>query len=64
MKFIADMGISPKTVGFLRDLGNQAAHLHEEGPDRLMENLPITLYFLPRRLVFKYTYLKNKPESS
>ena len=37
MKFIADMGISPKTVSFLRDLGYQAVHLHEEGLDRLTD---------------------------
>ncbi len=35
MKFLADMGISPGTVAFLRDLGYEAIHLHEEGLDRL-----------------------------
>jgi len=35
MKFLANMGISPDTVKFLRDLGYEAAHLHEEGLDRL-----------------------------
>jgi predicted nuclease of predicted toxin-antitoxin system len=35
MKFLADMGISPVTVGFLRGLGHEAVHLHEEGLDRL-----------------------------
>ncbi len=37
MKFIADMGISPKTVSFLRDLGYQAVHLHQECLDRLTD---------------------------
>ncbi len=37
MKFIADMGISPKTVSFLQDLGYQAVHLHQEGLDRLTD---------------------------
>ncbi len=35
MKFLADMGISPKTVAFLRKQGHEAVHLHEEGLDRL-----------------------------
>lgn len=35
MKFLADMGISPKTVTFLRSLGYEAFHLHEQGLDRL-----------------------------
>jgi predicted nuclease of predicted toxin-antitoxin system len=35
MKFIANMGVSPLTVTFLRDQGHAAVHLHEEGLDRL-----------------------------
>jgi predicted nuclease of predicted toxin-antitoxin system len=35
MKFLADMGISPRTVTFLRELGHEAVHLHEEGLERL-----------------------------
>ena len=35
MRFLADMGISPKTVGFLRELGHEVVHLHEEGLDQL-----------------------------
>jgi predicted nuclease of predicted toxin-antitoxin system len=38
MKFLADMGISPKTVSFLQNLGYQAAHLHQEGLDRLSDS--------------------------
>ncbi len=38
MRFLADMGISPKTVSFLRDLGHQAVHLHEEGLARLSDS--------------------------
>ena len=37
MRFLADMGISPRTVGFLRDMGYDAAHLHDEGLDRLSD---------------------------
>ena len=35
MKFLADMGISPRSVAFLRDLGVEAVHLHELGLERL-----------------------------
>jgi predicted nuclease of predicted toxin-antitoxin system len=37
MKFLADMGISPRTVAFLRDLGHDAVHLHEQGLGRLSD---------------------------
>ncbi len=39
MKFLADMGISPRTIAFLRELGYDAVHLHEEGLDRLADPL-------------------------
>jgi predicted nuclease of predicted toxin-antitoxin system len=35
MKFLADMGISPRSVAFLRDIGVEAVHLHELGLDQL-----------------------------
>ncbi|RMH82023.1 MAG: hypothetical protein D6681_17545 [Calditrichaeota bacterium] len=35
MRFLADMGISPKTVAFLREQGQEAVHLCEEGLKRL-----------------------------
>ncbi len=35
MKFLADMGISPKTVIFLHGLGHDAVHLSEQGLERL-----------------------------
>ncbi len=38
MKFLANMGISPVTVGFLRQLGHDALHLHEAGLDRLPDS--------------------------
>jgi predicted nuclease of predicted toxin-antitoxin system len=37
MKFLANMGISPITVQFLRDTGHEALHLHEQGLDRLSD---------------------------
>ena len=38
MKFLADMGISPKTVLFLRNLGYEATHLTEEGLHRMTDS--------------------------
>ncbi len=35
MRFLADMGISPHTVALLRSLEHDAAHLYEEGLNRL-----------------------------
>ena len=37
MKFLADMGISPKTMSFLENLGYQTIHLHQEGLDKLSD---------------------------
>jgi len=37
MKFLADMGISPKTVSFLTDLGYDAVHLFDEGLERMTD---------------------------
>ncbi len=38
MKFLADMGISPKTVEFLKQMGHSAIHLHSEGLDTLPDS--------------------------
>jgi predicted nuclease of predicted toxin-antitoxin system len=37
MKFLADMGISLRTVVFLRELGHDAVHLFEQGLGRLSD---------------------------
>lgn len=37
MKFLADMGISPKTVNFLKTHGYEAIHLRSLGLDRLAD---------------------------
>lgn len=37
MRFLANMGISPVTVDFLRSHRHDAIHLHEEGLDRLSD---------------------------
>jgi predicted nuclease of predicted toxin-antitoxin system len=38
MKFLADMGISPRTVTWLRNAGYDAVHLGEEGLERLADD--------------------------
>ncbi len=38
MKFLADMGISPRTVNWLRNRGYDAIHLVEEGLERLPDD--------------------------
>ena len=38
MKFLADMGISPSVVEFLRESGYQSVHLHELGLDRFSDS--------------------------
>jgi predicted nuclease of predicted toxin-antitoxin system len=43
MRFLADMGISPKTVEFLRGLDHDAVHLHALGLDRLPDSVILEL---------------------
>ena len=38
MKFLADMGISPRAVEYLRTVGHDAVHLHELGLDRMADS--------------------------
>jgi len=38
MRFLADMGISPKVVEFLQHLGHQAVHLQQQGLHRLKDS--------------------------
>ena len=38
MKFLANMGISPDTVSWLRSQGHDAVHLHERGWERLSDS--------------------------
>ena len=37
MKFLADMGISPKTVAFFHALGHDAVHLSDQWLERLLD---------------------------
>jgi predicted nuclease of predicted toxin-antitoxin system len=38
VKFLADMGTSPKTTAFLHALGYDAAHLIDQGLERLLDH--------------------------
>lgn len=38
MKFLADMGISPRTINWLRNAGYDAVHLVEQGLERLPDD--------------------------
>jgi predicted nuclease of predicted toxin-antitoxin system len=38
MKFLADMGISPRIVDFLQQLGHQAVHLQQQGLHKLKDS--------------------------
>lgn len=38
MRFLADMGISPRTVNWLRTAGYDAVHLVEEDLERLSDD--------------------------
>ncbi len=37
MRFLADMGISPRIVEYLRERGHEAIHLREEGLQKLTD---------------------------
>lgn len=39
MRFLLDVGISPKTAEFLRTCGHDAVHLYEVGLERLDDSL-------------------------
>ncbi|MGQ9625379.1 MAG: DUF5615 family PIN-like protein [Anaerolineae bacterium] len=51
MKFLADMGISPTTVAFLRSLNHDAVHLHEGRLDRLSDPDILAKAFQEGRIV-------------
>lgn len=38
MKFLADMGISPKTITFLKGINHDATHLHEQNLGTLSDS--------------------------
>src|SRR5687767_7838017 len=42
MKFLLDMGLSPRTAGFLRSQGHDAVHLRDQNLSRLPDEQIIT----------------------
>lgn len=51
MRFLADMGISPVTVDWLRRLGHDALHLREQGLERLPDEVVIEKALVEGRVV-------------
>lgn len=39
MRFLGNMGISPRTIEYLRACNHDASHLHEEGLDTLPDSV-------------------------
>jgi predicted nuclease of predicted toxin-antitoxin system len=54
MRFLADMGISPATVAFLRDQGHDAIHLHEQDLDRLEDSCILEKGLLEARVILTH----------
>ena len=54
MKFLADMGISPRSVAHLREQGHDAVHLHELGLDRLPDCDILALARAEERIVLTH----------
>jgi predicted nuclease of predicted toxin-antitoxin system len=38
VRFLADIGVAPRVVGWLREQGHDASHLSEEGLHRLPDS--------------------------
>jgi predicted nuclease of predicted toxin-antitoxin system len=54
MKFLVDVGISPRSTAFLRDLGYDAIHLHDEGLERLSDASILTKALAEGRIVLTH----------
>lgn len=54
MKFLADMGISPKIIGSLTKLGYNAVHLQEEGLHRLPDSKILTKALQENRILLTH----------
>lgn len=51
MRFLADMGISPKTIAYLRTLGYDAVHLSEHRLERLRDSEIVAKAHQERRVL-------------
>ncbi len=54
MKFLADMGVSMRTVVWLRQRGYDTVHLREEGLQRLPDNQIMGKAAAENRIVLQY----------
>lgn len=54
MKFLVDIGISPRSAAFLRGLGYDTIHLHDEGLDRLSDAGILAKALAERRIVLTH----------
>jgi predicted nuclease of predicted toxin-antitoxin system len=54
MRFLADMGISPKAVALLRTLGHDATHLQEQGLERLPDSAILTKALVEERILLTH----------
>ena len=54
MKFLADMGISPKTVAFLYSHGFEADHLHALGLQKLPDKKILEIALSERRIILTH----------
>ena len=54
MKFLADMGISPKTVALLLALGHDATHLQDQGLERLPDPAIMTKALEEERILLTH----------
>jgi predicted nuclease of predicted toxin-antitoxin system len=54
MRFLADMGISPKVVDVLERLGHQAVHLQEQGLHRLRDSAILEKARTERRILLTH----------
>jgi len=54
VKFLANMGISPRTVEFLRSLGHEAVRLNEIGMDRSSDSEAISVAARHKQVVLTF----------
>lgn len=54
MRFLGDVGISPRSIGRLRDQGHDAVHLHALGLERLSDSEILRLAIDENRIVLTH----------
>ena len=56
MKFLADMGISLRTVDWLRELGHDVVHLRDRGLQKLPDDEILALAHAEQRVILNYRF--------